>query len=134
MFFDTKTWVLVQIMLYYYQLHFNNSLCYKRFLSTGQQERNTEFTNSTRIRTVFLKARVSSSNTTAARQALQIRRLDWCERPGRAQVFGELQWAQIPEVPSPLEGLLTAGWVATPALDVLVISCKLKLCCPFSKC
>lgn len=65
--------------------HFNIPLCHKRFLSTGQQERNTELTNSQRIRTV-LNAKVSSSH------------VDWCNRTGSRQVFGELQWPQIPKV------------------------------------
>jgi len=43
----------------------------KRLLSTGQQERNTEFTNGKRMRRTVLNIRVSVSWATVVGQALQ---------------------------------------------------------------
>ena len=76
---DTTNPVVPQWELH--QSHFNISMCYKRFLSTGKQKRHTEFTNSRRVRTV-LNAEVSGSYAIAARQSLQICRLVWCKRTG----------------------------------------------------
>lgn len=44
------------------------------------------------------------------------------------RLLGELQWARIPKIS---EGLITARWVATPALDFLAGRYKMKLCCIF---
>lgn len=50
---------------------------------------------------MVLNVRVSTSNATAVRQALQICRLVWST--GSGQAFVELQWAQIPKITLPLK-------------------------------